>query len=425
MNSILTYALGIAVCLFFSAFFSASEMCYSSCNALRLENLAEEGDKRAKIANYIVKHFDNALSAILIGNNLANIAGSSIATILAVEICNGSEDYTWVSTLCMTLLVIIFGETVPKITAKKKANGFSLALSYITRAFMIILSPLVWVVVQLIKLFTFPLKGEKAGETQEEAVEELQNIIETAQDEEVLDEERTELIRSAIDFSETSASEAMTARVDVYAIDINDGFDKILKAVENSPYTRIPVYDDSIDKIIGVLYLNHFLKAITDDKNTDIRKLLMEPIYVYKTMKLPDVLSKLRKNKQHLAIVTDEYGGVLGVISMEDVLEEIVGEIWDDNDVIEDEVTACGENEFEVDGDMVISDFLDYANIREDDFDFESETLGGWTIEMIGDYPQIGQTFTYKDLTIKVLAMDGLRVEKVLVKKNENEKTEN
>ena len=211
--------------------------------------------------------------------------------------------------------------------------------------------------------------------------------------------------------------EVMTARVDVCAIDIEDDWNEIVTAVEEAPYSRLPVYEGSIDNIIGVLYLNHFLKALTEEgKRTDIRRLLMQPCYVYKTMKLPAVLNLLRKAKQHLAIVTDEYGGTLGVISMEDVLEQIVGDIWDDTDVIEQEVVERAEGEYELDGDMSIYDFLDLAGIPEEDFEAESSTLGGWTVERFGAFPKKGDSFRYENLSVTVLKMDGRRVEKLLVK---------
>ena len=411
-------AAGIVLCLICSAFFSATEMSYSSCNVLRLENLAEDGSNRAKAALYITRHFDDALSTILIGNNLANIAGSSLASVLALLIA-GNDNYAWLAGVCMTLLVIIFGETIPKITAKKNANRYALNYSYIVRGLMIVLFPVVWIIVRLIKLLSAPFKGTKYEDNSDEAVEELQNIIDTAEDEDVLDEERSELIKSAIDFSETSVSEIMTARVDVVAIDVRDDWDTTIKVIEESPYSRLPVYEGSIDNIIGILYLNRFLKALTDDENADIKSLLMEPVYIYKTMKLPDVLARLRREKQHLAIVSDEYGGVLGVVSMEDVLEQIVGEIWDETDTVEEEVVQRSENELELDGDMVISDFLELVKIREDDFDFDSETVGGWTVEMFGEYPEVGNSFDYKNLNVTVLEMDGRRVEKVLVKIND------
>ena len=413
MTSLYLIAAGIVVCIALSFFFSSSEMAYSSCNTMRLENLSEEGDSRAKAANYIVTHYNDALSTILIGNNLVNIAGSSLASLFVMGLL-GSSGSTWISTIAMTILVIIFGETIPKITAKKSANRVALSYAYVTRTLMIILWPVVKLVVLLIKLITLPMKGEKTGDP-DEAVEELQNIIETAEDEEVLDEERSELVRSAIDFSEISASEVMTARVDVGAIDIDDPWEDILDTVEESPYSRLPVYQDSIDNIIGILSLNRFLKAMADNGRADIKQLLMPAIYVYKTAKLPDVLNKFRSEKQHLAIVVDEYGGTLGVVSMEDVLETIVGDIWDDTDTVEQEIVKHTDNVFEVDGDMNLADFMELCSTAAPGDEFESETAGGWCVEMFGDFPKAGDSFDYNNLHVTVLGMDGLRVEKLLV----------
>ena len=407
--------LGILVCLCLSAFCSSAEMSYSSCNVVRLENLRDDGSARAAVAVKITEKFDDALSAILIGNNLANIAASSLASVLVILLL-GSDKYAWAATVVLTLLVIIFGETIPKITAKKAANTLALRYAYAVRGMTVVLKPLIWLVVGLTHLLT----GGKAPEEEidgEEAVEELQSIIETAEDEEVLDEDQSELLQAAIDFSEISAMEVMTARVDVYAIDIEDDWDEIVAAVESSPFSRLPVYEGSVDNIIGVLYLNHFLKALTEKgERTEIRKLLMQPCYVYKTMKLPAVLSLLRKAKQHLAVVTDEYGGTLGVVSMEDVLEQIVGDIWDDTDVIEQEVVERAEGEYELDGDMNIYDFLELVGIPEESFEAESATLGGWTVEQFGGFPQVGDSFRYENFTVTVLAMDARRVEKLLVK---------
>ena len=300
MNIVLI-SIGIFLCLCLSNFCSASEMAYSSCNVLRLENARDDGSKKAGLAVRITEHFDDALSAILIGNNLANIGASSLASVLVILITS-SEDYAWVSTVVLTFLVIIFGETIPKITAKKNANRIALRHAYPVRFMMIVLKPLIWLVVKLIELITKGLPDQK-DESSDEAVEELQSIIETAEDEDVLDEDQSELVQAAIDFSEISALDVMTARVDVCAIDIEDDWDDIMSVIEEATYSRIPVYEGSIDNIIGVLYLNHFLKAMTDNGRADIRKLLMKPCYVYKTMKLPAVLNQLRKAKQHLAIV--------------------------------------------------------------------------------------------------------------------------
>lgn len=405
---------GIVLCICLSAFFSASEMAYSSCNALRLERARDGGSKRAGAALRITERYDDALGAILIGNNLVNIAASSLGSV-AVILITGGDAYTWVATVIITLLVIIFGETIPKITTKKNANRTAESFAYPVRCLMIVLKPLIWLVVKAIDLLTRGMKPEDDPDS-DEAVEELQSIIETAEDEAVLDEDQSELVQAAIDFSEIPAYEAMTARVDVAAIDIDDDWEEILSLIENAPYSRLPVYEDSIDNIIGVLYLNRFLKALTDGEPVNIRSLLMPPCYVYKTMKLPAVLNQLRRERQHLAIVSDEYGGTLGLLTMEDVLEQIVGEIWDETDTVEHEIVRRADGEYELDGDMPITDFLELMGIDEDSFDADSDTLGGWTVESFGAFPKVGDSFRYEGFEISVLAMDARRVESVLVK---------
>ena len=406
---------GIAACVMLSAFFSGSEMAFSSCSQMRLESLRDDGEEQAGVALKLCEHYDDTLSAILIGNNLVNIAASSLGVVL-VNILTGGDGKTWLSTLIITVLIIIFGETIPKITAKKNANRLAVQNAGFLNFLRLVLKPLIWLVVRLIDALTFWMKGEE-DEDPEEAVEELQSIIETAEDEDVLDEDQSELVQAAIDFAEISASEVMTARVDVVALDIDDDWEEILSVIEEAPYSRLPVYEGSIDNVIGVLYLNHFLKAMTDDGHADIRSLLMPPCYVYKTMKLPAVLNALKRAKQHLAVVSDEYGGMLGVLSMEDVLEQIVGDIWDETDTVEEEVVARGADEYELDGDMSISDFLELCGIDENSFEGESETVGGFAVESFGAFPEAGDSFVFENLKITVLSMDGHRVEKLLVQR--------
>lgn len=414
--------LGLVLCVFLSAFFSASEMAFSSCNRMRLEHLRDDGSKRAGVAVRITEHFDDALSAILIGNNLVNIAASSLGSVLVI-LLTGSDAKVWIATVAITVFIIIFGETIPKITAKKNANRFSERYAYPIRLLMLLLYPLNWLIVKLVWLLTRGLK-EDEDTAQEEAVEELHSLIETAEDEDVLDEDQSELVQAAIEFDQIAAYEVMTARVDVQAIDIDDDWEEILSVIENAPFSRLPVYEDSIDNIIGVLYLNHFLKAVADEGRADIRKLLMKPCYVYKTMKLPAVLNTLKRAKQHLAIVSDEYGGTLGVLSMEDVLEQIVGDIWDETDPVEPEFVTRSENEYDVSGDMLLADLLERLSIDEESFEAESETVGGWTVERFGTFPKVGDKFRYENLELTVLGMDGRRVERVLVRLLPTEKEE-
>ena len=416
-TTLIWYGVAVLVFILLSAFTSASEMAYSSANRLRLESMGQNGNRAAALACKIYDRYEDMLSSVLILNDLVNIGASSLVSIIALELA-GDGDSTLASTLgtiCITTLIIIFGETVPKIVAKKNANKTATEYAYIVRGLMIILKPLVFVVVALIRFITKPFKGEKPADEQEAAVEELFSIIETVEDEGVIDEERSELLQAALDFSDVSASEVMTSRVDMISIDIDDDWQEILETIDRSPYSRLPVYEDSIDHIIGILYLNHFFKAITGTEKIDLRPLLIKPCYVYKTVRLPSVLAEMRKSRTHLAIVTDEYGGSMGVVTMEDVLEELVGDIWDETDEFEPEVIEHGKNLYELDGDMNISDFLEMIDRSEDSFETDSATVGGWTIEKFGRFPECGDSFEFENLSVTVLEVFGQRVEKVLL----------
>lgn len=417
MNPI--YYVAVIVLIILSAFFSSSEMAYSSANRIRLENEGDAGKKSSRLACKIIDKYDDMLSAVLICNNLVNITASSIVSIIALSLApklGMSESLTTtLGTVLITVLIIIFGETMPKIAAKKNANTTAANNAYVIRGLTIILTPLIFIVVGLVKLITKPMKGEKPEDEQEAAVEELVSIIETVEDEGVINNERSEMLQAALEFSDISASEVMTARVDMLAIDIDDDWTEIMNIIENSPYSRLPVYEDSIDNIIGVLYLNHFYKAISSEEEIDIRPLLLKPRFVYKTVKLPSVLTEMREGRTHLVIVTDEYGGTMGAVTMEDVLEELVGEIWDETDVVEQDVITHSDNLFEIAGDMSMGDFLEYFDISEDSFETESATVGGWTIENFGHFPQQGESFSYERFRVMVLETNGKRVEKILL----------
>ena len=414
-----TYIVLLVVCVVLSAFFSGSEMSLSSANRLRLENAAEDGNRRAKAALALVDRFDRALGAILIGNNLVNVASSSLASVIALSVAAQaglSEGLcTTAATVIVTITVIIFGETMPKIVAKKNATRMALSVAGPIRALSVILRPLVWCATALTSLITRALPSPEDTDAQEVAVEELQSIIETAEDEEVLDEDRSELLQAALDFGDISASQVMTARVDMIAIDIDDPLEDILAQAEESAYSRLPVYEEDTDNIIGVLHLNALYRALLEEETPNIRSLLIEPCFVYKTVKLPSVLEELRSRQRHLAIVTDEYGGTAGVITMEDVLEALVGDIWDETDEVEPEVVETAEGRWELDGDLPIGDFLELTELDEDAFDFESETVGGWVMEMLEGFADPGDVITYEDLTVTVLETDDKRVEKVRV----------
>ena len=416
---------GIVLCIMFSALFSASEMALSSANRVRVENEAEDGNRRAAITLKLIDNFDDSLGAILIGNNLVNIAASSMSSVLVI-LLTGSDKMTWIATVVITLLVIIFGETMPKITAKQNATRFSLRIAPFVRLLSFILKPLVKAVVWLVAKLTPRNLEDEDEDDEEESIEELATIIETAEDEGVLDEDQRELLIAALDFADISAYEVMTSRVDLDAIDIEDSMEEIMELINSTPFTRLPVYEDSIDNIIGVLHLNDLLKELAKNEKADIRSILMEPVFVYRTTKLPQVLQALREANQHMAIVTDEYSGTDGVITMEDVLEEVVGEIWDENDLVEEEIVIKNEREYELDGDLNIYDFLEIVGMDEDDYesDYDSETVGGWVMEMLERFPVVGDEVRYENFTLKVIEAEERRVDKVLLTIDEEKEQE-
>lgn len=404
--------IGIVLLIILSAFFSGSEIAFASVNKARLKKAAQSGRASARIALYIAEHFEDALSTILIGNNLVNIAASSISTVIAISLMG--ESGTIAATLIMTVVILTFGEITPKIIAKQQSDKFVLLVSYPLRFLMIILKPVIAVVVWIVALVS---KSWENGSPKEPSVteEELVSIIESVEDDGIIDEGQSDLLQSALEFSDISVEEILTPRTDMIAIDIDDDMDDIIETALSSPYSRIPVYEDSIDNIIGVLYLGRFLKKLVDTDQVDIRSELIDTCFVHKTMKLPVIFAELKRRRLQMAIVTDEYGGTMGCITIEDVLEQLVGDIWDETDEIINEFVAVGENTYEVSGDLTIRDFLEYVDLDDRDFESDYSTVGGWVIEIFNGLPNIGDTFRYKKLTVKVIELDGMRVTRILV----------
>jgi len=405
--------LGIIVCIMFSAFFSGSEIAFASVNKVRLKKKAESGNPYAKVALYISEHFDDALSTILIGNNLVNIAASSISTVIIISIMGNKG--TVVATLVMTVIILIFGEITPKIVAKQINNQFVLFAAYPLRLLMFILNPVIKIVVFIVDNVSKLWKKEDNEPTITE--EELVTIIESVEDDGIIDKHRSDLLQSALEFSDITVQEILTPRIDMTAINIEDDMDKIVEIVLDSAYSRIPVYEGTIDNIIGILYSVRFLKLLSERDNDDIdlRSILIEPCFVHQTMKLPEVFTKLKSRRMQMAIVTDEYGGTMGCITMEDVLEELVGDIWDETDEIYNDFIKIEENTYEVSGDLSIRDFAEYLDIDEEFFDSEYSTVGGWTLEIFNGLPNVGDVIKYNNLNIEVLELDGLRVSRILV----------
>ncbi|MBQ4119683.1 MAG: HlyC/CorC family transporter [Clostridia bacterium] len=399
-----------------SAFFSATEIAYSSVNLLRLKNLNKERETLSgRLAVKILDNYDDLLSSILIGNNIANMASSALATIVVVGWFGGNNDYAWVSTVIMTLLVLTFGEIIPKVLAKQIPEVFCRFAAIPIYVLSVIFKPLNFVIMGFVNLVS-KIWEKKADDSETVSEEDFENIIDIVEDEGVLDEEQCDLLQNALDFDEVLAYEIITHRVDMEALDIRDPYEVNFRKCEETTYSRLPVYEDTTDNIIGILHLNHFYKKFVEKGKVNIRELLLPVTFVHKTMPLPDVLEKMKENKCHMVVVLDEYGGTMGILTMEDVLEQLVGEIFDESDEIEREFIAIDDTHFEADGDMRVYDFFDEFDIdidEDEDFEADTATVGGWTLTMLEGEVEEGSTFTWENLQVTVLKTDGFRVERI------------
>ena len=409
----------IVFLLICSAFFSSTEIAFASANKTRLKQRAEDGSLRNKWALEISDHYDKALCTILIGNNLVNIASSSAATVIAMSLVGDAG--VAVATGVMTVLLLIFGEILPKQLAKQFCDSYAVAATPLLRAIMIITSPLVYIFMKLIAV----LSRLWGGRSQDDSItiEDIASIIETVEEEGVIDEERSELLQSAIEFDETEAREIITHRMDMLALDINDDSDAIIAAALDSHYSRIPIYDGRIDNIIGILHVNHLLRELMDGRKPCIRDLITDVEFVPQSKKLPAVLEQLRQHKNHMAVVTDEYGGTFGIITMEDILEELVGDIWDETDEIDPDITEETENSFLMDGSMMLSDFLEYIEEEDEELEDHITTVGGWATEVLGDYPDEGQSFQYRSYVVTIQESDEFRVTRLHVQRVPQDET--
>ena len=406
----------VMVCL--SAYFSASEIAFNTANRMRLRRAADEGSKTAKMAHDIAENFTISLSSILIGNNLANIAVSTCTTLIIMDLFPGHAGVaSTIATVAVTIVILICGEIVPKNLAKQHADGVSRVVAIPTRILTLLLSPIVALVMILLFLLRKLWGKDRVDGEPTVSEEELSSIIETVEEEGVIDEEQSELLQSALEFDSITVEKIMTPRVNVTALDIDaDEGEQHALISDNTQFSRLPVFEESIDNIIGILSLTRYYKAGIDCEKPDIRSLLLKPCKIHKTMKLPAALARLREQKMHLAIVIDEFGGTLGVVTMEDILEELVGDIWDDTDVIVRQCVPTGANTFEVAGEMNIEDCFDEIEFEcPEEFSCEYTTMGGWAIQMLEANPHVGDSFRYENLFVVVSEMEEESVTKLTV----------
>ena len=416
MNPNFVYGIIITICIMLSAFFSCTETAFSCANKIRLKSQSDSGNRKAVTALWVCDNFDKVLTAILIGNNIVNIGCSSIATVLCMNLFHNYG--AAIATGGTTLLVLTFGEIIPKCFGKEASDTIVLYTASILKVLTIVLTPFVYCFLG-IKSAVMKLANVKKDQPSV-TEDELKYIIESIEEEGILEEQESEMVQSALEFDEKTALEILTPRVDVVFIDVDDNEENIKNIIMRERYSRIPVYQDNIDNIIGILQTRDYLEQLSENKTPDIKELVTEVHFIYKSRKLSDILADFKAKKLHMAIVTDEYGGMLGIVTMEDLLEELVGEIWDEDEDEERTYTKLKDGRYIISGDMDLSDLFDIFEMNDDD-DIESISVGGFIVEQLGTIPVINQTITYKDLTITVKRIKNNRILSAFVSKTEED----
>ncbi len=390
-------------CIIGSGYFSATETAFSSLNKTRLKALAEKGSKRAALAYRLSENYDKLISTILIGNNIVNILVASIGTILFAQLLSDPDLGATVSTVVVTVVVLIFGEITPKSIAKDFPERFAMFSSPIIRGLIVLFTPLNFIFTQWKKLVG---KLFKKQDEEKMSQEELLLLVEEVQQEGAIDDDEGDLLRNAIEFTDRNAEDILTPRMDLAAVEVNDPKEEIARVFYETRFSRLPVYEESIDKVLGIIHLKDFFtpEGITKQPLTQI---ITEPLYIQKSVKIDDLLKLLQQNKTHLAIVVDEYGGTVGIVTMEDIFEELVGEIWDEHDEVVEEFTRLDDQTYRVDCTVKFDEFNEFFDL---DATTERNSVGGWVMECMGKIPQTGDQFDFDHLHITVAETDGKRV---------------
>lgn len=401
----------IIICVILSAYFSATETAFSSMNRIRVKNIAKNGNKKAELVMELSENYDKLLSTILIGNNIVNIASASLATTV-FTFYFGSMGVT-LSTVVMTVVVLIFGEISPKSLAKESPEAFAMFSAPAIRFLMIVFSPLVWFFSQWKKLLNklFKTRGDDAF-----SEEELITIVEEAEQGGAFDEHESELIRSAIEFNDLEAGEILTSRVNMVAVEKTAQIEDVKDVFRSSGYSRIPVYEDNIDNIVGVLHEKDFYDMLYRGKS-NITGVVKPVIWVSPGTEISDLLRRLQKEKMHMAVVVDEFGGTMGIVTMEDIIEELVGEIWDEHDEVVANFKPLDNGDFLVDANCEIENFFDYFELQADPEEYDAKTVSGWVTGELGHIPVSGETFDFEDICVTVTNADERRVLEVQVHK--------
>ena len=400
----------IVILIILSAVFSASETALSSVNKVRLRSYADEGSKRAKLAIKITDNFDKTLTTILIGNNIVNLASTTVATVM-ISMRFGAK-YVPISTAVMTVLIIIFGEIIPKNMASEFSETFTMIIAYPLYGLITVLTPVVWLLIRLKNLVIRLCGGSKDQPTMTE--EELKYIIDEIEDEGVLDENESDLVKSALEFSDITISEILIPRVNISAVDIEQTPDEIKDVFITSHFSRLPVYEKTIDNIVGIIHEKNFFDMYLNNRR-DIREIIQKPLYIFEMTTISEIMQQMQKAKTHMAVVVDQYGGTQGIVTMEDIIEELVGEIYDETDEEDTSFIKVGEDEYEVDAGLSIRDFLDNIGLDPDEIETDCNSIGGLVMENLDHIPDPGEECDCGRFHFKVLSVDEQRIQRVSI----------
>lgn len=396
-NAHLAELFTILLCIVLSAFFSASETSYNMLNRVRLKNMAADGNKRAQLTLKIAENYDNLLSTILIGNNVVNILASSLATVFFTYLL-GQNGVT-VATAIVTVVVLVFGEITPKELAKEFPDRYAMSVAPAMHALVTIFTPLNWIFAKWKHLL---IRLCKSSEDSALTQDDLMTIVDEAQSNGGIDKRNGDLIRSAIEFNDFDAGDILTPRVDIIAVEQETVLDDITNIFMHSRFSRIPVYKDSIDNITGMIHEKDFFCGLHSGM-TSIQNIIQKIIYVGPGVHISDLLHELQQSQTQMAVVVDEFGGTEGIVTMEDIIEELVGEIWDEHDQAIDYFQKLDELHYKVNCSANLDDFFSFFHIHLDPEDFDYVTVSGWVMEQLGKIPSPGDTFTYEDYTVKVV----------------------
>ena len=404
--------LALILCIALSAFFSATETAFSACNRVKLKTVEGPRKERAQIALSLLEKYDSLITTVLIGNNLVNIVATAIATLLfTTRILPGKEDLaTTIASIVMTVVILFVGEVGPKTLAKQQPEKFAMAVGPAIRVLMVILKPLDLLFSLWRKLLSKLVKPERE---ENQIEEELMTIIDEAQTEGDIEEDEGKLIRSAIEFNDQNASDIMTPRVDVTAIEDTATIEEAADLFRDTWFSRIPVYHEDLDHIVGILNEKDFYKK-THEGCTEITEIMKEPVFAPASLAISNLLKLFRTSKTHLVILLDEFGGTDGIVTMEDVLEELVGEIYDEHDEISEEVVEQEDGSLIVDGNMQLEELMEKFSLENT---YDADTVGGWAGEMLEKVPEVGDSFTLRGYQFTVMEMDGFRVTRMQVAK--------